>query len=464
MELPKTLVDAFVKNTSDDTNKIQTSNILYGTAINSNGQIYVKIDGADTLIPVVKAVDAESGDRVTITIENHKAVLTGNITNPASLKKIKAEEGYIGGYVITNDQIYNNTGGYKKCVGIGTPNIGWAFYAGANSKDDISNALFRVGHDGRLYAVDAELKGSLYTSANGYETLVNNGIITLSKIDSHFDNSELTYESLKLQNDDGVISICPSGTMFDLSDRTFDLYADFITLKANQTISLNNVVANKLETESLAYNGSELKDRFADKYHDHWYLHSGCVVGCSSNNHFRSYTNDGSATADNSVYCGSTNVRWIRLYAANSSIGTSDKRLKKDIKEYDERYERLFELLKPISYKWKNDGCDNRTDHDRTHTGFIAQQVKEAMDEVGLTPMDFAAFCYDDFTSDPEWTSESTNGMTDRYSLAYEEFIALNTHMIQKIIKENRELQNRVDILEQQMKEINILLNKKGES
>lgn len=464
MELPKTLVDTFVKNTSDVSNKIQTSNILYGTAININGQIYVKIDGSESLIPVVKAVDAESGDRVTITIDNHKAVLTGNITNPASLKKIKAEEGYIGGYVITNDQIYNTAGGYKKCVGIGTPNIGWAFYAGANSKDDISNALFRVGHDGKLYATDAILNGSLITESNQFVTHIHDGFIALESKD-HYTQSQLTCDRLRLQNDNGVVMLDPSGSMIDLSDHTFDLYANYITLRSNNTINLGGTtVANKIEAESLEYNGSELKDRFADKYHDHWYLHSGCVVGCSSTNHFRSYKDDGSATADNSVYCGSTNVRWIRLYAANSSIGTSDERMKEDIKEYDERYEKLFELLKPISYKWKNDGSDNRTNHDRTHTGFIAQQVKEAMDEVGLTPIDFAAFCYDDFTADPEWTSESTNGMTDRYSLAYGEFISLNTHMIQKTMKENRELQNRVDALEQQMKEITILLNKKGEN
>lgn len=453
MELPKTLVDAFVKNTSNSSNKIQTSNILYGTAINSNGQIYVKIDGSESLIPVIKAVDAESGDRVTITIEDHKAVLTGNITNPASLKKIKAEEGYIGGYVITKDQIYNADGGYGKCVGLGTPNTGWAFYAGANSKDDINGALFRVGHDGKLYAIDAILSGSLHTESDHFVTHIYDGCIFLESND-HYTQSLLTCDRLQLENDDGVVVLDPSGSMIDLSDNTFDLAANYITLKSNNTINLEGTtIVNKMEAESLVYDGSELEDRFANKYHDHWYLHSGCVVGCSSSNHFRSYNDDGSATADNSVYCGSTNVRWIRLYAANSSIGTSDKRLKKDIKEYDERYEKLFGLLKPISYKWKNDGSDNRTDHDRTHTGFIAQQVKEAMDEVGLTPIDFAAFCYDDFTDDPEWTTESTNGMTDRYSLAYEEFISLNTHMIQKLMKENKELQNRVKKLEELMDE-----------
>lgn len=234
MELEKSLVDAFVKNSSNNRKEIATSNIMYGTAIQSNGTIYVKIDGSDSIIPVTKAVDAESGDRVTVTIENHKAVLTGNITNPASLKKIKAEEGYIGGYVITKDQIYNSDGGYGKCVGLGTPNIGWAFYAGANSKDDINGALFRVGHDGKLYAIDATLTGSLQTIGDNYTTLISQGYIMLAQNDSHWDNSTLSSDGLVLNSENGVIILRPSGTTLDLSDNTFDLFANYINLVAKK--------------------------------------------------------------------------------------------------------------------------------------------------------------------------------------------------------------------------------------
>ena len=37
------------------------------------------------------------------------------------------------------------------------------------------------------------------------------------------------------------------------------------------------------------------------------------------------------------------------------------------------------------------------------------------------------------------------------YSLRYDEIIPLNTHMIQKLLKQNEELQNRVSILEQKL-------------
>lgn len=187
--------------------------------------------------------------------------------------------------------------------------------------------------------------------------------------------------------------------------------------------ALSNKYAAKSHTHSYAASG-----------HTHWSLISGNnAVGVGSSiERFCAYTSALDGVRDNAIYCGYGNARWKRVYAANASISTSDERMKRNIRFLDERYEKLFDSLEPVTYLWRNDGSDTRDDHDRIHTGFIAQQVKKSMDQAGLTVNDFAAFCYDDFTKDPEWSPESTNGFTDRYSLAYEEFISLNTHMIQK--------------------------------
>ena len=179
--------------------------------------------------------------------------------------------------------------------------------------------------------------------------------------------------------------------------------------------------------------GTALSNKYAAKSHTHNAIWSGSYgVKFTSNNNFKPCDNGSDDNYDNKVACGTTSSRWTRLYAGNASISTSDMRLKENIRSFDERYEKLFDSLEPVTYLWRNDGSDTRDDHDRIHTGFIAQQVKKSMDQAGLTVNDFAAFCYDDFTKDPEWSPESTNGFTDRYSLAYEEFISLNTHMIQK--------------------------------
>ena len=132
---------------------------------------------------------------------------------------------------------------------------------------------------------------------------------------------------------------------------------------------------------------------------------------------------------------GSYSNRFTRLYAANASISTSDRNFKKDIHDIDERYVRMYKNLHPVCYKHKN---INKSDkHDRIHTGFIAQDVEEAATDAGLTSMEFAAICID--------KDQKSKGNV--YGLAYEEFIALNTLMIQKLM-------GRIELLERQISEL----------
>ena len=201
--------------------------------------------------------------------------------------------------------------------------------------------------------------------------------------------------------------------------------------------SKGNFIYAGLTDEGLVEEGQPIKNTYAAKTHTHWKLTaSDYNVGIgSSAGRLATYDEDNNAQ-DSALNLGSSGARWKRVYAANATISTSDQRMKKEISTLSEKYEQLFELLDPVTYRWKGEG------HDRIHTGFIAQDVKKAMDEVGLDATEFAAFCYDDFKDDPEWTKENTDGMTDRYSLAYEEFISLNTHMIQKTRQEVKELQS----------------------
>ena len=138
---------------------------------------------------------------------------------------------------------------------------------------------------------------------------------------------------------------------------------------------------------------------------------------------------------DNRTELGGYSARFTRLYAANASISTSDRNLKKDIHDIDERYVRMYKNLHPVCYKHKNINKNDK--HDRVHTGFIAQDVEEAATDAGLTSMEFAAICID--------KDQKSKGNV--YGLAYEEFIALNTLMIQKLI-------GRVELLERQISEL----------
>lgn len=118
---------------------------------------------------------------------------------------------------------------------------------------------------------------------------------------------------------------------------------------------------------------------------------------------------------------------WGSLYVNDAYVknNQSDIRVKNSIEPFDERYERLFESLQPVRYKY-NEGTSNRY-----HTGFIAQQVVESIEKAELTTKDFAAVVLNE-----------PNTENECWFLRRDEFIALNTDQIQK-------LKPRVSALEQ---------------
>lgn len=82
MILPSNLVTEFVKATKDKQTQPKES-VLYGTVQSDTG--YVQLDGSTVSTPIEnRAVIAKAGDRVTVTIKDHKAIVTGNIASPAA--------------------------------------------------------------------------------------------------------------------------------------------------------------------------------------------------------------------------------------------------------------------------------------------------------------------------------------------------------------------------------------------
>lgn len=125
-------------------------------------------------------------------------------------------------------------------------------------------------------------------------------------------------------------------------------------------------------------------------------------------------------------------------YGTSSQAIPSDENQKHDIEELPEIYRVLFDLLKPVRYKY-NDG-----ESDRFHTGFIAQDVEQALADAELPSKDFAGFIKD---------------ADGNYFLRYEEFIALCVNEIQSLKKENTELKNKVDSLENKVADLENKLN-----
>lgn len=116
------------------------------------------------------------------------------------------------------------------------------------------------------------------------------------------------------------------------------------------------------------------------------------------------------------------------MYAATDIIEDSDKNLKSTISSISPAYSALFDSLNPVTFKLNN-GTSGRL-----HTGFIAQEVDEAISAAGLTRQDFAGLCIRD---------EGTEN--ERWGLRYGEFVALNTYEIQKLKARVAELEAKLE-------------------
>ena len=105
-------------------------------------------------------------------------------------------------------------------------------------------------------------------------------------------------------------------------------------------------------------------------------------------------------------------------------------------------------LLLPMEYRFiEND--------DEVHIGFVAQDVEQAMMSCSISEdeiygLEHAVFSEKDFGSYEEWTKflGKNHGANDMYTLCYQEFIALNTAMIQKLQNRCNDFERRLSALE----------------
>lgn len=151
-----------------------------------------------------------------------------------------------------------------------------------------------------------------------------------------------------------------------------------------------------------------------------------------------------------SVYCGTTPNPFAGGYSSGGWKTTSDRRKKKDFRKLleDDRFERFFELLQPMEYRLiEND--------EKMHIGFVAQDIEQAMMDCDISENEFyglehAVFSEKDFESNEEWENflKQNGGANDMYTLCYQEFIALNTAMIQKLQNRCSDFEQRLSALE----------------
>lgn len=174
------------------------------------------------------------------------------------------------------------------------------------------------------------------------------------------------------------------------------------------------------------------------------------LQGIGLSDYVRISDNGNLIPSSSSVYCGTNPNPFAGGYSSGGWKTTSDRRKKKDFRKLleDDRFERFFELLQPMEYRLiEND--------EKMHMGFVAQDVEQAMTDCDISENEFyglehAVFSEKDFESNEEWKKflEQNGGANDMYTLCYQEFIALNTAMIQKLQNRCNDFERRLSALE----------------
>ena len=395
------------------------------------------IKGADKIIDSTVtngfiSIDGIIGDTPTDGSTGFVVSSTGLLkaSNAIIYGTVYSSAGAIGGWSIGNNTIQHK-GGDNTYVGVGT-NTNAVFYAGGINSNG-TDGKFRVMHDGTMYSTKANIEGNIvaetikakekyqifsgtrvvtvvdYTDYNtGSETL-RFGRVATNKNDIEFTNDENNEREAIINT--GILTV---NAPIVASNGGIDLYG-------------NSIRGTTHCTNILAVGGDGVDDSTNGVYVGTNKEHASyCPLTAVRGTNVRLYT-----TGSGGVYLGNT----------GSTAITSDEKLK-DISEMDDRYIDFFNKIEPVAYKYK-------TGH-RTHLGFGARAVEQALIESDLTTEDFAGVLIDknpQLGEDEVIVPEGEETPDELYSLRYEEFIALNTKVLQQALK-------RIDVLEEEVKSL----------
>ena len=407
----------------------------------------------------------------------------GSFTSPNlswdSNGNLIATGGLIAGWTITNGKLYNGTSaGY---AGIGKESVAWAFWAGASSPDDSANAPFRVGHNGSFKATNADITG-IITATSGkigrYDItktyLMTNSGSNASGIggdqafwagaeDSNSAPFRVGYDGRLIAENAVIKGNIEAGNLGDEGDTVaimnghigiqgtsnnveiystgfkFGIDGDYYLMSVSEGVKCyRNLYATDFIADGWIYNASG--------GHYTWKDRADAYISCGSYNNTNNiyyyagyhafYVNGDSGSG----------MMYIETSGVSSRKGfrnSSDERIKKDFRHFDDDFIKSYMQLEPIKYRFKDD-----TDISY-HIGFKAQNVNSVLNDYGKSHNEQFGICATHHI-DPEY-AEKTYGeknMTEVYTLAYDELIGANTFMIQKTRKNLIYQAGRIDMQE----------------
>ena len=318
-------------------------------------------------------------------LTSSNADITGTIT---------ATNGKIGRYDITSTYLMTNSG--SNASGIGGNQ---AFWAGA---EDSNSAPFRVGYDGVLWAENAAIRGSIETGNLGDEG------DTVSIINGH----------IGIRGTSNNVEIYSTGFKFGID-------GDYYLMSVSEGVKCyRNLYATDFVADGWLY---------CSEVHS-----SGAVViGADSESFYWAHGYQIARGTSWGGVCVGDDSQQLRLYGssiwASHSISTSDENLKENFTTLDQ-YENFYMNLNPIGFNYIGD-----YDGKKTHFGFGAHKTEDVLESEGYDADKFAVVTHRPLVQEDiekRFGKDVEVDIETEYGVSYTEFIALNTHMIQKTRRE----------------------------
>ena len=168
-----------------------------------------------------------------------------------------------------------------------------------------------------------------------------------------------------------------------------------------------------------------------------------------------------SPQVNNSMSCGSSGRVWTQVFATNTTISTSDARLKTDPRQLrDAEFKAASAIARlPAVWRWLSrvhgdENCEPEGKEARKHFGPTVQAAIAVMEANGLDPFAYSFICYDEWEALPEQWHEGEAGRElvqeareagDRYSFRKEELLCF---LAAAMARQIDELDARVTALE----------------
>lgn len=294
--------------------------------------------------------------------------------------KITASSGKIGGYTISDYELIGSSVGISSLTG-----HGWAFWAG---NDDNSKAPFRVGHDGHLYATNADISGTI-TSAD-----INNGKGTF-KVDK---NGKVTASNINISGGSIALNGNLSNSTIDLkavdnSGNNYELWMNGAVLRIVKNDE--NLITLYGATGSIGAQTMYAQEIQSDKFREPNRGYAMCGDGTGHTYHCH---------WNGSALSFQVDTTWV--------WSSSDKRLKKNINAINQDYIDAVGSVDLFQYNLNRQGYSDKP----LYFGAMVQDIIEKLKNKGHADENLNMIFKNKATSDDD---------TLYYGMNYEQFLIL---------------------------------------